>query len=295
MKKTILLILSVLLFTSCSNKNLAFKIKEKKEQYYSSKKASSITMKELIDEISPYQVIFVGDHHNNNSTHKFFNKVLQNLAKEGYNLHLANEWFSPSHNALLESYTSSKISSVQLKEKRQWKKFTKYKWDIVSPLYETVKKSNGRLYGINILKSSRAKISLKEIDKMSEEEKKFFKSLDLNVFPHKNMVAPYFKHCSKMKKKSSEPCEQRMYRVQVAWDTYMAEQSNILAKKVLKSKKDKLIVFVGALHIEQGLGIPLRFSRLNNTIFTSISNYKIEEDKEILIPLNKADILYLYK
>ena len=95
--------------------------------------------------------------------------------------------------------------------------------------------------------------------------------------------------------KSSEPCEDRMYRVQVAWDTYMAKQTNILSRKVLKNKKDILIVFAGAMHIEKKLGIPLRFSRLNNTPYISISNYKIEKDKDILIPINKADILYLYE
>lgn len=295
--KQFLILLTFLLFTGCFTniEKLSHKIDEKHEQFYSSKKAQEINMKELIDEISQYKVIFVGDHHNNVSTHKFFTKVLENLAKKGYKLNLASEWFSPTHNNILEKYAKGEILSKELKEKRKWEKFTKYKWEIVEPLYETIKNSKGKIYGINLTKKQRSKISLKADLKMSKKEKLFYETLDLKVFAHKNLVKPYFSHCSKMKIKSSEPCEERMYRVQVAWDTYMAEQSNILARKVLKNENDKLIIFAGAMHIEEGLGIPLRFSRINNTAFTSISNYKISEDKDILIPINKADILYLYK
>lgn len=293
MKNIILLLSTLILFCSCAKKtqNLVFKIAEKKEQFYSNKKAKSINMSELIDEISQYQVIFVGDHHNSILTHKFFNSVLENMAKKGYTLHLANEWFSASQNKLLRKYTNGELTSKELKEKIQWGKNTSYKWEIVKPLYETIKTAKGRLYGINILKEKRKRISQKDIKNMSPSEKDFYKALDLNVFAHKTMVKPFFNHC--LSKNQTETCEERMYRVQVAWDTYMAIQSDILARKVLKSKKDKLFIFAGSIHIEQDLGIPLRFARLNNTTFTSISNYKISKEEEILIPINKTDILYL--
>jgi len=297
MKKYLIYISIIFLFTGCfyNNKNLTFEIQNKEEQIYSTKKAKEISMEQLIDEIKEYQVIFVGDHHNNALTHTFLNKILKNLTKQQYNIHLANEWFTPEHNLLLLDYTNNKIDSKTLKKKRQWSKFTKYDWKLVEQLYKTVRKSEGKLYGINLTKEEREKISLKKINEMTKSELSFFNSLDLDINSHKNFVSPYFKHCNKMPIKSSEPCEDRMYRVQVAWDTYMAKQTNILSRKVLKNKKDILIVFAGAMHIEKKLGIPLRFSRLNNTPYISISNYKIEKDKDILIPINKADILYLYE
>ena len=39
----------------------------------------------------------------------------------------------------------------------------------------------------------------------------------------------------------------------------MAQNTSKIANKVIKTPKDKLLVFAGALHIEQNLGIPLRF------------------------------------
>lgn len=285
------------IFAGCSNKNieLTHNLKNKKEGIYSLKQAKRISIDELTKQLEPYSIILVGDHHNNKKTHDFLNELLLDLSNKGFKINLVNEWFTPKHDSLLLDYTSNKITSEELKEKRDWDKFTKYKWELVSQLYKTVKNSEGRLYGMNISKEKREKISLKQFNKMDKEEKSFYDNLDLNISAHQQLVMPYLKHCNKLPQKSTEACEERMYRVQVAWDTYMAQNINKLAKKVIKTSKDKIVVFVGAMHIEQGLGIPLRFSRLNETPFITISNKKIDKESALKIEVNKADIVYMYE
>lgn len=296
LKLLIAFIATIFLFTGCAEKvaPLTYNL-EKKEDIYSIKQAKSISIQELVKEVEHYPVIFVGDHHNTEKTHKFFENFLKELDKQGYKLNLANEWFNPEHDELLQAYTDGKIDSKTLKEKREWDKFTKYKWEYVEPLYEVVKQNDGRLYGMNISKENRTKISLKEFDKMSQEEKDFYNNLDLNVTAHRQLVLPFLTHCNKMPQKTSEPCEERMYRVQVTWDTYMAQNVAKIAKQVIKSPKDKLLVFAGAMHIEQNLGIPLRFARLSNLPYITISNEKIEKDKDLKIDINKSDIVYIYE
>lgn len=193
---------------------------------------------------------------------------------------------------MLKQYVQNEFDSDELKKRRQWDKFTKFDWNLSKMLYETVKASKGELYGINMTKDYRKKISSKKIDKMNEEEKKFFNSLDLNVNAHKKLVEPYLNHCEKMP--NSKACMQRMYRVQVAWDSYMANETYKLSKSVLKTKSDKLIVFAGAFHINYDLGIPLRFARLSNIPFTTVSNYEIKKDEEIKPHNNLSDIVYIY-
>lgn len=285
-----------LLLSGCSNSNLGLTHNlKKKEMIYSIKQAKNINMQELAKEVELYPVIFVGDHHNTEKTHKFFENFLKELDKKGYKLHLANEWFSPEDDKLLQEYIDGKFDSKTLKEKREWDKFTKYKWEYVEPLYETIKQNDGKLYGINIPKDYREKISLKEFDKMSQEEKDFYNNLDLNVSAHHQFVIPFLEHCNKIPQKTPEPCEERMYRVQVAWDTYMAQNIEKIAKELIKSPKDKLLVFAGAMHVEQNVGIPLRFARLSNLPFITISNEKIEKDEDIKINTNESDIVYIYE
>lgn len=295
-KLSITFIVTLFLLSGCTNKNteLTYNL-EKKETIYSLKQANHLNIQELSKELEHYPVIFVGDHHNTKKTHKFFEDLLKQLDKEGYSLHLANEWFTPEHDEILQEYTDGKFDAKVLKEKRNWEEFTSYKWEYVEPLYETVKKNSGKLYGMNISKEKRARISLKEFDKMSEEEKTFYNNLDLNVSAHNQLVSPFLEHCNKMPQKSSEPCEDRMYRVQVTWDTYMAQNVAKIAKKVIKSPKDKLLVFAGAMHIEQKLGIPLRFARLSNLPFITISNEQIDKDEDLKLNINKSDIVYIYQ
>lgn len=258
---------------------------------FSLKKGKNISLSSLVTETEKYPVIFVGDHHNTEETHKLFNRYLQALAKKGYRIHLANEWFTPEHNKLLKQYTDGKISSEELRKKRGWDTFTSMRWDLVASLYKTVKDSSGRLYGVNISKEERKKISLQQINLMNKDEKKFYDELDIDVSAHKDLIIPYFDHCNKMPKKSHEPCKERMYRVQVSWDTFMAKESLKIAKNEVKTNKDKLIVFAGALHMEYGLGIPLRFSRENNLPFYIISNHKRSSDA---IDVQKADAVFIY-
>ena len=297
MIKTVFLgLLAILLFSACSNKtNLYFHKIEKKEMIYSLQQAKELDMQALVKSLEHYPIIFVGDHHNTKKTHKFFENLLKALDKQSYNLYLINEWFSPEHDELLLKYTNNELDGIRLKERRQWSKFTKYSWDLVEPLYEAVKNNGGMLYGMNLTKKQRQKISMKTFDKMTKEEREFYDALDLTVSAHQSLVSPFLKHCHKMPQKSSEPCEQRMYRVQVAWDTYMAQNIHSIANKVIKTPKDKLLVFVGAMHVEQNLGIPLRFARLNNLPFMTISNEQIMKNEPLEIINNQADIVYIYE
>lgn len=297
LKLTLAFIATIFLFTGCANKEpkpLTHNL-DKIEGIYSIKQAKSISMQELVNEVKNYPVIFVGDHHNTEKTHKFFADFINELGKKGYNLSLANEWFTPTQNSILKEYTDDKFDTATFKQKVEWEKFSKYKWEYVAPLYEAIKNSGGRLYGMNIGKEDRTKISLKQFDKMSDEEKAFYNNLDLSVTAHHQLVSPFLEHCDKMPKVSDEPCQDRMYRVQVTWDTYMAQNVAKIAKEVIKSPKDKLLVFAGAMHIEQNLGIPLRFARLSNLPYISISNEKIEKDEDLKIDTNKADFVYIYK
>jgi uncharacterized iron-regulated protein len=296
LKLLIAFITTIILFTGCAEKvaPLTHNL-EKKEDIYSIKQAKSISMQELLNEVENYPVIFVGDHHNTEKTHKFFADFINELTKKGYNLSLANEWFTPEQDSILKEYTDNKFDTDTFKQKVEWDKFSKYKWEYVSSLYEAIKNNHGKLYGMNISKKNRTKISLKQFDKMSDEEKAFYNNLDLGVTAHKQLISPYLKHCDKMPTTSKEPCEERMYRVQVTWDTYMAQNVAKISKEVIKTPKDKLLVFAGAMHIEQGLGIPLRFVRLSNLPFITISNEKIEKNRKLEINTNKSDIVYIYE
>ncbi len=162
-------------------------------------------------------------------------------------------------------------------------------------LYKRVRRGGGGLYGINLTRKARKKISSKLLSSMSTKERKFYDSQDTNVSAHKSLIEPFFENCHKMMPaRGDESCQERMYRVQVSWDSYMGEQSALLARKVLKNKRDKLIVFAGDMHMKYQLGIPLRFSRLSNQPFFTIVNQRADKKKMLDVDVGLADAVYIY-
>ena len=112
--------------------------------------------------------------------------------------------------------------------------------------------------------------------------------MDLNTSVHKQFISSFLHDChAPLKNEEKHECLERMYRVQVAWDEKMGKESAILAKTVIKEKKDKLIVFVGAMHLEFGLGVNMRFSR-NSTL----PHVSILPKSKKNIEIGSADFIY---
>ena len=264
-----------------------------KNEYYSLKSAECIDFDRLLQEMEHYPVIFVGDHHQSREVHQFVAALITRLHQEGYNISVANEWFTPEDNTLLKTYADLEINDGNFTQKIKWKNKTGYEFSSFSPIYHAAQKSGADLYGINMSKAARKKISDQNLSGMSGEERKFNDSLDLDVSAHRQLLASYFTHCHAAKKDESEAvCLERMYRVQVAWDTKMAQESASLSSSLIKTDKDKLIVFAGAFHFIYGLGINLRFARLSTLPFVTILPVTSETKN---IETGSGDFLYIYQ
>lgn len=299
MYKITIFSLFALLFSACSQTpQTPIKHTVKKGcDYYSLKTAKCIDKVSIVKELQPYKVIMIGDHHPEDDLHKNIAKLITDLSKDGCKVILANEWFYPSDRELLKKFESKKIDENEFVKELKWsKRFKRHKYESFAPMYRAIRDNDGELYGVNMSKKFRKKISDQNLSAMSEDELKFNNSLDLDVAPHRDLVLPFLSHCHAPKKDETlKECIQRMYRVQVAWDSIMAQESYKLSKEL--KENEKLIVFAGSMHIENKLGIPLRFARKSSlhvaTIIpstqTSINNglgdfiiyyEKIEEEKK---------------
>ncbi len=293
MKNLIKIIILASFLTSCSSikaPTLTFNVNEPCT-IYSLKSAECKTKKELIKELRDYKVIFIGDHHDSIDLHQDVASIINAISKDGYKVILANEWFTPAQNTTLHKFVNSDINESMFVKEINWSKKLRYSYNSFKPIYDTVKKNNGKLKGINLSKNERKKISSLKLKQMSKEELNFYNSLDLNVSTHKQMISPYISHChAPLKGESLEECTLRMYRVQVAWDSKMADESYKLYKKL--KKDEKLIVFAGSMHIINRLGIPLRFARYTST--PTITIIPAQKEKNITIPLGTSDYILIY-
>ena len=288
-----LLILFSFLFCACEYKEPSLRHILKPDcQYYSLKSAQCQNIQEMIEKLVPYKVIFIGDHHPKDDLHRNIAKLITAFSQNGIKVHLANEWFYPGDTDILDAFSSMDINETEFLKQIQWEERLKfYPYNSFKPMYEAVQQNKGRLHGINLSQIKRKKISDQNLSSMSQEEREFNASLDLNISVHQDMILPYFSHCHAPKpEETQEECMQRMYRVQVAWDTKMALESYKLAAKL--KKDEKLLVFAGAMHMENHLGIPLRFSRLSTLPTVSIIPVNITTKS---IKNGVGDFLVFYK
>ncbi len=296
MKNLSIFVSLLVLFAGCADKtasSLSYKV-QSSCTYYSLQRAECLNKEAFIAAVTPYKVIFVGDHHSSANAHKIVIELIDGLSRSGFNVLLANEWFSPADNALLREYVDGRLDA-NVSKALDWKKRSGYDFNLSKPVYDTIIANHGSLYGINMSREFEKKISDQNLSAMSNKERLFYDQLDLNVSVHKAMLSPFFSHCHSLKNgESQQQCSERMYRVQVAWDTMMGEESAKLAQ-MLKAD-EKLIVFVGAMHLESGIGANMRFARKTDTPSVTILPWpKSTQEKNIIdVGLGSSDLIYLY-
>ncbi len=258
---------------------------------YDMKQAQCIDEKELVKRLAFYRVVFVGDHHAQTDLHQKLAEIITRLDRAGRHVLLANEWFTPEDNNLLKHYANGSFRG-DFPQAVGWEKKAGYAFDSYDPIYSVIRKTNGKLYGINLSRESRKHISDANRLLMTKEEKDFYDSLDLNVAAHRQMLAPFFAHCHLPRKgEDATSCSERMYRVQVAWDSYMAKESVALLNRVADRRNDLLMVFTGAMHFSYGLGINARFARLSRVPFVTIQPIPLGTDTA---GIGEADFLLFY-
>ena len=295
--KNLSIFLSLLvLFAGCADKtvsSLSYKV-QNSCTYYSLQRAECLSKAAFIDAVKPYKVIFVGDHHSSANAHKIVIELIDELSHSGFTVLLANEWFSPADNALLKQYIDGRLDA-NVSKALNWKQHAGYDLVLYEPIYDAVRDNHGQLYGVNMSREFEKKISDQNLSAMSEKERLFYDQLDLNVTVHKEMLSSFFSHCHSLKKgESQQQCSERMYRVQVAWDSMMGEESAKLSK-TLKAN-EKLIVFIGAMHLESGIGANMRFARKTDIPSITILPWpkSTKEKNTIDVGLGSSDMIYLY-
>lgn len=266
-----LLLLSMLLLTGCTQPKAALEHRLPAAcSVFDMKQARCIGTAELTARLSAYRVVFIGDHHTRPQMHRELAALLTLLAGSGRRIALANEWFLPEDDALLKEYAAGTFDGNFSRE-IGWEKRVGYPFDSYAPVYRAVQEAGGSFYGINLSRSFRRAVSDANVSAMTPEQRAFYDALDLNLSAHRQLLSPLFAHCHSPKPGESDSrCSERMYRVQVAWDSYMGEQTARLAGDLLRQPDDLLIVFAGAMHLSHGLGINARFARLSREPFVTI-------------------------
>ena len=150
-------------------------------QFYN-KKSQKVTPEKMIRELSGYDVILFGEHHNSSINHWLQLKVTEALyTQKGGKIILGAEMFERDNQAGLDRYLAGKTDPKNLKDSvRLWQNYeTDYR-----PLVDFAKTKKLQFIATNIPRKYASQVSkqgLKSLNSLSDAEKKYIAALPVEV------------------------------------------------------------------------------------------------------------------
>lgn len=269
MKKLVLFLLTLSL-------NI-FQAQDFRSYQFFDKKSKAISPEKLVKELVNYNVVFIGEHHDNSINHWLEKKITEAIfnQKKGQII-LGAEMFERDNQNALDSYLARKIDPKVLKDSiRLWKNYeTDYK-----PLVDFAKDHQLKFIATNVPRkyaSQTSKSGIKSLNQLPENEKKWIAKLPIEV----TLETPGYKEMkSLMGDHVDELKLMNFISAQAIKDATMAESilENLQAGKTF-------IHYNGDYHSKQYGGIYWYLKRKNPNLKIAVISVFESEKSELVLP-----------
>lgn len=225
-----------------------------------------VSFQDLINELLNYQVVYLGEVHDNEDIHEIQFKVLKALHQRYKKVILAMEMFQQPYQEFLDEFVEGDINEEEMLKKTNYRKT----WGIKKEFYEKLW-NYAQKWGIKIVALNVPFELLKEVRKRGiENVKSVYLPLKLTFPPkeYENFLLEELKRHKKSNKKS-------FIDVQTAWDNAMAYK---ILKTLILYPDYKIIVIIGKGHLYKGYGVPYVLKKLYPKVKQAVF-YPEEEDK----------------
>ena len=227
----------------------------------STKSGAPVSFKELMDDLSGVQVIYIGEKHTDPAHHNIQLNIIKDLFTKHPKLVVGMEAFAYPYQEQLDMWSAGKLDQKAFLEKTHWYANWKFDYGLYGDILEFLKDKKIRLVGLNIPFHIPPKISVGGIENLSDDEKKYLpKQLNTSNPDHRAYVEDIFKNHHIRGRENFE----YFYMAQCVWEDTMAESiTNNL-------KGNIMVVLVGNGHIIRKFGIPDRAYNLTKASFKTV-------------------------
>ena len=236
----------------------------------------AIDFPDLIDQLEPVDVIFIGEVHNNPEHHLIQVQLLQALmARYAPPLAVAMEFFDTSRQPVLDRFMNGDLNEKAFLKAVDWENSWRFPYHLYRPILWISQDKGTALLGINAPNQLVRKVARTGLESLTDKEREQVASdIDLNNAAHREYLSTIFEQHS-FKKDSPHGMEnfEHFYQAQCVWDETMAE--TIAA--YMEAKGGKMVVFTGNGHIVNKFGIPDRLLRRMDVRTATIVLYPLTE------------------
>ena len=241
------------------------------------KKSKTVTPEKVVTDLANYDVVLIGEHHNNSINHWLEKKITEAFfEKKNGQIILGAEMFERDNQKALDSYLAGKIEDKNLKDSvRLWNNYeTDYK-----PLLDFAKDKKLKFIATNVPRkyaSQTSKQGIKTLNELPEQEKKFIAQLPIEI----TLETPGYKEMkSLMGDHVDELKLMNFISAQAIKDATMAESiiNNWQAGKTF-------IHYNGDYHSKQYGGIYWYLKKKNSNLKIAVISVFESEKPDLILP-----------
>lgn len=229
-----------------------------------------ISFGELVDRLSRFDVIFVGETHTNPEHHLIQVQILQALLCRLPSLTIGMEFFQQEQQALLDRYILERGTEEAFLEDVDWKGTWGHPYHFYRPLLLAAKQYGTRVVALNAPRDLVGKVSREGLGGLREAQRaRLPRELDLGNEAHRGYVREIYEQHDHANLREFE----FFYEAQCVWDETMAR--NIAG--FMRKHNGNMIVFSGNGHIVRKFGIPGRTRRRLPVSVVTVMPYPLHE------------------
>lgn len=249
--------------------------------------AKPVDFQSLIKKVAPYDLVFVGEVHNNAEHHLIQAQILQAMMSCCGPVDVAMEFFRTPQQPVLDRYTAGGITEKELLDEVGWDDNWGFPYHLYRPLITLARENGSRILALNVPLELVKKVAHVGLEGLTREERSLLpREIDLTVEPHREYVRKAFL----MHPRDSTPNFQFFYEAQCVYEEFMAKSLADYFKEAGRNHR-KVIAFAGNGHLVYRFGIPSRVAKRIPVASVTILPYSLTEKSSL--PTEIADFLWL--
>ncbi len=248
------------------------------------RRGKAVSFEELIDDIAPVDLVFVGEAHDNPEHHLIQTQILQALWAQRGQLAAAIEYLPSSTQGTIDRYLHGELPEQEFLAETDWKGTWGFDYHLYRPLILTAKQIGGRVIALNAPREVVGKVARVGLEGLSNGERaELPPDIDLNDKAHRAYLHEVYQQHAHDRLKRFE----YFYEAQCVWEETMAHH---LAAH-LAEDPGPVVAFTGNGHIVNKFGIPNRTVKRVSVSMVTIMPYPLHEG--IDIKRETADYIWL--
>jgi uncharacterized iron-regulated protein len=236
-----------------------------------------ISFHQLLSDLEPSPVIFMGETHDQTEHHRNQVRILQGLIEKNRDLVVGMEIFERSQQPILDQWTEGRLTEEEFLKEVKWETTWGMDYNLYRGILDEAKNRRLKVLCLNIERELVRRVGQQGIAGLSPEDRAKLPEMDLSDKEHRHYMASIYKSHQAGSAKDFE----NFYQAQCLWDEAMAETLSRFLQSA-EGRDKTVVVIVGSGHVAFHFGIPKRLYRRNpiayKTIILKEWKRNVEED-----------------